>query len=397
MNPEEVHVLEKKLLVPTYQRPSPVFTHGEGVFLFDSEGNEYLDFAGGIAVLALGHSDPEWISAITDQANNLTHISNLFHTTPHVELAQRLVDHSFADRVFFSNSGTEANEAAFKFARKWGRTKGGPEKTDMIAFVNGFHGRTCGALSLTHKARYREPFQPLVPGVTFVPFNDQEAVRQALTSRTCAIVVEPIQGEGGVHPASKSFLQGLRSLCDENELLLILDEIQCGLGRTGTLWAHEAYGITPDIMTLAKPLAGGLPIGATLVTEEVSSVIEVGDHGCTFGAGPLVCRAAQVVFDRVSQPSFLNAVRSNSEYLLQALKSLPSQHILQIRSMGLLVGIEFDLPVKPLVQSALERGLIVISAGENVLRICPPLIINQDQLTQGVEILRECLPGLESQ
>ncbi|OGO18081.1 MAG: hypothetical protein A2Z14_07590 [Chloroflexi bacterium RBG_16_48_8] len=397
MNPEEVQEAENDLLVPTYKRPSPVFVHGEGVFLFDSTGKKYLDFASGIAVTALGHSDSEWISAVVDQAQKLTHVSNLFHTIPHVELAQRLVASSFADRVFFSNSGTEANEAAFKFARKWGRMKHGAEKTDIIAFTNGFHGRTYGALSLTHKSKYREPFLPLVAGVTFVPFNDLDAVHRAVTSRTCAVIVEPIQGEGGVHPASTTFLQGLRSLCNEQEVLLILDEIQCGLGRTGYLWAHEAYGITPDIMTLAKPLAGGLPIGATLVTEGVSNLIEVGDHGCTFGAGPLVCRAAQVVFDRVSQPSFLEAVRSNAESLIQALQSLPTHHIGEVRSAGLLVGIEFDVPVQPLLQSAMERGLIVISAGENVLRICPPLIISPVQLANGVEILRECLPGLETQ
>jgi predicted acetylornithine/succinylornithine family transaminase len=397
MKPTNIHELEKQLLVPTYQRATPVFVHGKGVFLFDSTGKQYLDFASGIAVAALGHSDPEWVSAVTDQANKLTHISNLFHTTPHIELAQRLVANSFADRVFFSNSGTEANEAAFKFARKWGRVKYGPEKTDVIAFTDGFHGRTCGALSLTHKSRYREPFQPLITGVTFAPFNDLEAVHQALTDRTCAVIVEPIQGEGGVRPASKSFLQGLRSLCDEKEVLLILDEVQCGLGRTGYLWAHEAFGIIPDIMTLAKPLAGGLPIGATLVTDQVSNIIEVGDHGCTFGAGPLVCRAAMVVFDRISQPSFLQAVRSNAKLLVRALKSLPSQHIVEIRNVGFLVGIEFDLPVQPLIQYALEKGLILISAGENVLRICPPLIINPEQLAQGVEILRECLPNLEPQ
>ncbi len=397
MNSTEIRDAESLLLVPTYTRPLPVFVHGEGVFLFDSMGGRYLDFASGIAVTALGHSDPEWVNAVTDQANKLTHVSNLFHTAPQVELAQRLVASSFADRVFFSNSGTEANEAALKFARKWSRTHHGPEKTDVIAFMDGFHGRTCGALSLTHKSKYREPFLPLVPGVAFAPYNNLDGVRQVLTSRTCAIFVEPVQGEGGVRPATSTFLKGLRRLCDEVGALLVLDEVQCGLGRTGYLWAHEAHGITPDIMTLAKPLAGGLPIGATLVTEEVSRAIDPGDHGCTFGAGPLVCRAAQVVFDRISQAAFLASVRMKAEILVQALRSLPSAHILEIRHAGLLVGIEFDAPVQPLIQSALERGLIVISAGERVLRICPPLIIAQQQIEAGVEILRQCLPGLEAQ
>jgi predicted acetylornithine/succinylornithine family transaminase len=397
MNPTEVRELENQLLVPTYQRSSPVFVNGMGVFLYDSTGKKYLDFASGIAVSALGYNDPDWVSAVTDQAGKLAHVSNFFLTAPHIELAQRLVSHSFADRVYFSNSGTEANEAAIKFARKWGRMKHGPEKTDMIAFTNSFHGRTCGSLSLTHKSKYREPFLPLLPGVTFVPFNDLDAVRQAMTSRTCAVIVEPVQGEGGIRPASQTFLRGLRSLCDERETLLILDEVQCGLGRTGYLWAHEAFGIAPDIMTLAKPLAGGLPIGATLVTEEISTLIEVGDHGSTFGSGPLVCRAAQVVFDRISQPSFLENVRSNGKSLIESLRSLPSDHILEIRNAGLLVGVEFDMPVQPLTQSAFEQGLIVINAGENVLRICPPLIIDQEQLATGVEILRECLSSLEAQ
>jgi predicted acetylornithine/succinylornithine family transaminase len=397
MNPTSIREAESQLLVPTYQRPSPVFVRGEGVFLFDSSGKSYLDFASGIAVTALGHSDPQWVEAIAEQARMLTHVSNLFHTTPQVELAQRLVTSSFADRVFFSNSGTEANEAAFKFARKWGHTKYGKEKVEVIAFTDGFHGRTCGALSLTYKSKYREPFQPLVPGVTFATYNDLESVRQAMTTRTCAIIVEPVQGEGGVRTAAPEFLQGLRELCDDWEALLILDEVQCGLGRTGYLWAHETYGITPDLMTLAKPLAGGLPIGATLVTEDVSKVIKLGDHGCTFGAGPLVCRAAQIVFDRISQESFLESVRSNAELLDHSLQSLPSAHIVEIRQAGLLVGVEFDLPVQSLIQTALEQGLIVINAGENVLRICPPLIIDSQHINDGVQILRECLPSLESQ
>jgi predicted acetylornithine/succinylornithine family transaminase len=396
MNISAIPQAEQQLLVPTYKRPSIIFTRGKGSNLWDNSGKQYLDFASGIAVTSLGHSDPEWIAAVIDQAQKLTHVSNLYHTIPHVELAQRLVESSFADQVFFSNSGTEANEAAFKFARKWARSHNGEGKSQIVAFSDGFHGRTCGSLSLTHKAKYRDPFTPLIPDVVFSPFNDLEAVQDSITDQTCAVIVEPIQGEGGVHPADPEFMQGLRMLCTEHQALLILDEVQCGLGRTGRLWAHEAYDITPDIMTLAKPLAGGLPIGATLVTQEVSDAIEVGDHGCTFGAGPLVCRAAQVIFDRISQPTFLKEVKAKSIKLRNAIESMPSSHLVEVRNAGLLFGIEFDLPIQPLVEAALESGLIVISAGENILRLCPPLTITEAELNQGIQILETCLPSLES-
>jgi acetylornithine/succinyldiaminopimelate/putrescine aminotransferase len=249
------------------------------------------------------------------QAAQLTHVSNLFHTAPQLELAQRLVENSFADRVFFANTGSEANEGAVKFARKWAKSHFHSNKTKIVAFSGGFHGRSIGALSLTYKEQYRAPFAPLMPGVTFVHFNDLEAARLAVDDDTCAVIVEPIQGEGGVNPATAEFLQGLRALCDNHHALLIFDEVQCGLGRTGQLWAHQNYAITPDIMTLAKPLAGGLPIGAILVTQAVADVIQPGDHGSTFAGGPLVCRAAQVVFDRINQPAFLQQVVANGLFI----------------------------------------------------------------------------------
>ena len=395
MNSDQVPEAESRYLIPTYRRPPVVFTRGEGAYLYDSDGVRYLDFAAGIAVNALGHSDPAWVEAVADQASRLTHVSNLFHTSPHIDLAKRLVENSFADRVFFANSGSEANEAALKFARKWARTKHGEGKTDVVAFKGGFHGRTMGALSLTHKSRYREPFEPLVPGVTFVPFNDLEAAVQAITDRTCAVFVEPVQGEGGVRVADALFLQGLRQICDEHDALLVFDEIQCGLGRTGWLWAHEAYEITPDIMTLAKPLAGGLPIGVTLVTEEVSRAVEVGDHGSTFGAGLIPCRAAQTVFDHINQPDLLKSVARNGEALMKGLRALPSKNIIEVRGRGLIIGVEFDLPVQPLIEGALEQGLIVISAGENVLRLCPPLTITIDQINIALEILANGLRALD--
>jgi predicted acetylornithine/succinylornithine family transaminase len=394
MKPSEIPQAETQLIVPTYARPEMVFTHGEGVYLFDSDGNRYMDMVSGLSVMSLGHSDPEWVQAICDQAGKLTHITNLYHTEPHIELAKRLVDSSFADRVYFCNSGAEANEAALKFARKWAGKYHGSKKKQVIAFEQGFHGRTYGALSLTHKEKYRKPFAPLLPDITFLPFNKIEAAQKAIDETTCVVFVEPLQGEGGVNPAQADFLQALRTLCDENNALLVFDEVQCGLGRTGYLWAHEAYSVYPDIMTLAKPLAGGLPIGATLTTETVATSMGVGDHGSTFAAGPLVCRAAQVVFDRIARKEFLEDVRAKGEMVIRSLKGFSSDHIVDVRGAGLLIGIEFDQPVKPLVDAAREQGMLVVNAGENVLRLCPPLVISSSELEEGLAILSDCVGNL---
>jgi predicted acetylornithine/succinylornithine family transaminase len=393
MNAQEIFNAAAQYLVPTYVRPPVLFTRGQGCYLYDSDGRQYLDFAAGIAVNALGHSDPEWAAAVAEQARTLTHVSNLFHSAPQVELARRLVENSFAARVFFCNSGAEANEGALKLARKWGRTvmKVAGTKQKIVAFEHSFHGRTMGALSVTAKAQYREPFAPLLPGVTFVPFNDLAAAAAAIDEETCAVIIEPVQGEGGVHAAAADFLRGLRRLCDHKQALLIFDEVQCGLGRTGQLWAHQAYGVTPDIMTLAKPLAGGLPIGAILVTEEVGQLLQPGDHGSTFAGGPLVCRAAQVVFDRVSRPEFLEAVRRNGRHLSACLESLGHEHIVDVRGAGLLVGVELAGPVKPLLTAAAARGLILINAGENVLRLAPPLVVSREQIDFAVAVIGKCL------
>jgi predicted acetylornithine/succinylornithine family transaminase len=390
----EIIEAESKSIVRTYVRPDIVFTHGQGVYLFDAEGKRYLDFAAGIAVSALGHADEGWVAAVSEQAGKLTHVSNLYHSAPAVELATRLVKHSFADKVFFCNSGSEANETALKFARKYAWSHGKNQfggKSEVVAFSGGFHGRTMGALSMTYKENYRRPFEPLVPGVTFATFNDLDSAGAAITTNTCAVIVEPIQGEGGIHPASIEFLQGVRTLCDQNQALLIFDEVQCGLGRTGYLWAHEAYGVIPDIMTLAKPLAGGLPIGAALVTQAVADVMKPGDHGSTFAAGPLVCRAAQVVFDRVSQPEFLQNVRDNAAYLLHRLQTLESDTIVDVRAAGLLIGMELNVPASGPIAAAREKGLIIINAGENVLRLAPPLIVNKDEIDVAVRILDDVM------
>ncbi len=393
MHTKEIIQAESDYIVQTYVRPPVVFSHGEGVYLYDMEGNKYLDFTSGIAVNALGHADQEWVAAVSQQASKLVHVSNLYHTAPHVQLAQKLVENSFADKVFFCNSGSEANETALKFARKWAKSTvpGMDSKAKIVAFSGGFHGRTIGALSTTYKEKYREPFMPLVPGVVFADFNDLESAREAITAETCAVIVEPVQGEGGVHPATAEFLQGLRTLCDENQALLIFDEVQCGLGRTGKLWAHEAYGVTPDIMTLAKPLAGGLPIGATLVTESVAEVMKPGDHGNTFAAGPLVCTVAQVVFDRINQPTFLQKVKENGEYLLHRLKTMESDKVVAVRGSGLLVGVELNTAVKPFIEAVREKGMLIINAGENVIRLAPALIIGKNEIDQAVNTIETCL------
>lgn len=399
MDASQVIAAESKYIVPTYARPSVVFTHGEGACLYDDEGNQYLDFAAGIAVMALGHADEIWVQTLFDQANRLIHVSNLYHTIPHVELAQRLVENSFADRVFFCNSGAEANEAALKFARKYARihqqVEGQEKKTKIVAFSGSFHGRTIGALSVTSKHKYREPFEPLMPGVRFATFNDLVSAREVIDPTTCAVIVEPVQGEGGVNPANSEFLQGLRALCDEYGALLIFDEVQCGLGRSGKLWAHQIYEVTPDMMTLAKPLAGGLPIGATLVTEPIAQSLAPGDHGSTFAASPLVCKAATVVFDRVKEPEFLADVSEKGAYLRDLLNDLPSGQINEVRGVGLLIGVQFDQAVLPLVHEARRRGLLVINAGEKVLRLCPPLIITRQQIEEAVQILAQSLSVIE--
>jgi len=390
MDTQSIITDESQYLMQTYRRADIVLARGDGVYLFDTDGRRYLDFMSGIAVAALGHADPDVTAAVAQQAATLTHVSNLFYTIPQVGLARRLVTHSFADRVFFTNSGAEAIEGALKFARKWTRGRG-QGKHEIVAFSGSFHGRTMGALSVTYKAAYREPFAPLVPGVCFAPFNDLAAAAALISDATCAVVVEPVQGEGGIHAATPAFLRGLRALCDQHGALLIFDEIQCGLGRTGRLWAHEAAGVTPDIMTLAKPLANGLPIGAILLTEDVAAAVGPGEHGSTFAGGPVVCRAGEVVFDRVSDPDFLAAVAANGEYLRERLRALASPLVVEVRGAGLLVGVELKTAVAPILAAARQRGLLVINAGDTTLRIAPPLIVTRDHIDDAVAILGACL------
>jgi len=389
MNTEQIKALDQQYVLHTYNRAPFVLQRGEGLRVYDTQGKAYLDFVGGIAVNALGYGDPDLLKAIAEQLVRLIHVSNLYYTIPQVELAKMLVEGSFADKVFFCNSGTESVEAALKFARKWAKTTQGPSKTEVLAFSGAFHGRTMGSLAITPRPHYQDPFRPLMPGAKIAQFNDLASAEELLDDKTCACIVEPLQGEGGVNPADQAFLQGLRQLCDRKRALLIFDEVQCGLGRTGTLWAHEPYKVTPDLMTLAKPLGGGLPIGATLMTQAVADTIEPGDHASTFGANPVVCAAARVVFSKISAPEFLERVRSAGSYLGEHLKELGEKHdcIEQVRGRGLMWGLETNLDIAPVIQTCYEEGLLTLSAGPRVLRLLPPLVVGEAEIDEAVAIL----------
>ena len=386
--------LEARYLAPTYKRAPFVLERGDGVCLFDTEGRRYLDLVAGIATVALGHADPAIAEAISEQARILGHVSNLYHSIPHVELARDLCEASFADKVFFCNSGAEANEAAIKFARRWA-TQSDPDKTRLIAFSNAFHGRTMGALAATPREKYQAPFRPLMPGVDFATFNDLRSAQEIMDDDVCAILVEPIQGEGGIHVATPEFLSGLRALADRHNALLIFDEVQCGFGRTGRLWAYEHTGVTPDIMTLAKPLGGGLPMGATLMTDRVASAIHPGDHGTTFGANPIIARAAQVVLSRINDPAFLAHVTEVGDYFQAGLRQLGTPHVKDVRGKGLMIGVELDISASTVVDAGYSRGLIMVNAGETVLRFVPPLILNQGNVDEALLTLKEIFNDLD--
>lgn len=381
-------------LLGVYRPAGPVFVAGEGSFLVAEDGARFLDFTSGIAVNSLGHGDPEVAAAIREALERgLIHASNLFRTRPAAELAAWLAEHSFADRVFFCNSGAEANEGAIKFARRWARVHD-ERKTEIIAFRGGFHGRTVGALAATDRPAYQEPFRPLMPGVRFAEVGDTAEVDRLIRrDRTAAVIVEPIQAEGGVRPVPPAFLRALRLLCDEADALLIVDEVQTGLGRTGTLWAHESAGIFPDMMTLAKPLAGGLPMGAVLLSERVADAIQPGDHGSTFGGGPLVASAALAVCHRIGDPAFLAGVRRKGRDLGDRLRALALRHprVREVRGAGMMWGIEVEGAAAEVIARALQAGLLLCTAGPDVVRLLPPLSVTDGELARGVEILERVL------
>jgi len=369
-----------------------VAERGEGHTLIDLDGKEYLDFTSGIAVNCLGHSDPGWAETVARQAATLTHTSNMYLNREQVALAEKLTQRTYADKVYFCNSGTEANEAAIKFARKFQVATGKPRAT-FVVFEDSFHGRTMGSLALTWKDKYKAPFQPIMSSANFLPYNDTSKIN-AIDESTCAVFVEPMQGEGGVIPGSVDFLQALRHRCDEVGALLVFDEVQCGLGRTGHLLCCEHSGVQPDMTTLAKPLAGGLPIGAVLLTERVAASITPGDHGSTFAGNPLVCGAANYTLDRVSDGAFLSNVQEMGERFRAGLRSIAEPHGLEVRGLGLLCGLVFPtvedcVSVKAAAQ---ERGLLVLQAGAgNVMRLAPALTVTPKEVDRAIEILGDAL------
>ncbi len=384
MNPQQIIDDEKQYIAQTYTRPPFVLTRGEGVYVYDADGKKYLDTAAGIAVNALGYNDPGLVQAIQEAANGLLHTSNLFYTESQVALAKALVQKSFADKVFFSNTGTEAMEGAMKFARKYHAEHGDTARKNFVAFRGSFHGRTMGALAATDSEKYQAPFRPLMPGVSFANFNDLDSARAAINDETAAVIIEPVQGEGGIYPASDEFMRGLKKLCDERGALLIFDEIQCGVGRTGKLWGHEWSGVTPDIMTVAKPLAGGLPIGAILMTDAIASAMHAGEHGTTFGGGAFITSVALQVFNRISDPGFLKHVNETGNYLMERMSEINSPHIKEVRGRGLMVGVELDVSAATIRDRGYEQGLLLIQAREKVVRFVPPLIFQKshvDELT----------------
>jgi len=385
---------EHDFIVQTYKRPPFVLVHGEGATLFDTNGKPYQDWVAGIAVNALGYNDSRLTHAMQVAASGLIHTSNLYYTAPQVELAKMLVEKSFADRVFFSNSGAEANEGAVKFSRKVQYEKGLKDKTEIVCFSGAFHGRTMGAVALTPKEKYQQPFHPLMPGAVVAEYNNLESAVAHIGSRTAAVIVEPVQGEGGVNVATPEFLRGLRHLCDQHGAVLIFDEVQCGLGRTGKLWAHEWSGVTPDIMTLAKPLAGGLPIGAILMTEAVASAMHPGEHGTTFGGGAMVTAVAHHVVERISEPEFLAHVSEVGDYLIERLSELNSPLIKEVRGKGLMVALELVTDVSPVIEQGYEHGLLMVNAGTNVIRFVPPLIIEKSHVDTLIDRLTTIFAAL---
>ena len=379
-------------LMPVYPRCDVRPVRGEGAYLYGEQGEKYLDFASGIAVNLLGHGHPHLTKAIQSQAAMLMHVSNLYGSPQGEKFAQRLVDLTFADTVFFTNSGAEAVECAIKTARRYHYAKGNPHKHELICFSNAFHGRTLGTISATNQAKMRDGFEPLLAGFIVVEFDDLEAAKAAMGPNTAGFLVEPVQGEAGIRPASKEFMQGLRALCDEHDLMLVLDEVQCGVARTGTLYAHEQYGITPDIMATAKGIGGGFPLGACLATEKAAAGMVIGTHGSTYGGNPLAMAAGQAVFDVVANDEFLAQVRATGERLRAALEQMIPNHdalFEGVRGMGLMLGLKMKTDSREFVTYLRTRGILTVAAGDNVVRVLPPLNIEESHIREFVDGLSE--------
>lgn len=390
MNKQEYINEAESDLLHTYNRFGLVLDHGEGVYLYDTDGRKYLDFAAGIAVCALGYSNEAHKTALKNQVDALLHTSNLYYNPPIIKAAEAVVKASGMDRVFFTNSGTEAIEGAIKAAKKYAFTRDGHAGHEIIAMKHSFHGRSIGALSVTGNAHYQEPFEPLMPGVKFADYNDLESVKALVTDKTCAIIMETVQGEGGIYPADADFLQGVRRLCDDKDILLILDEIQCGMGRTGKMFAWQDYGVKPDIMTAAKALGCGVPVGAFMMTQKVADKsLAPGDHGTTYGGNPFVGAAVSAVFEQFEKLNILDHVNGLTPYLEAELDKLVEKYgcLTARRGKGFMQGLECTLPVGQVSAKALENGLIVITAGSNVLRFVPPLVIEKNDVDEMIRLL----------
>ena len=394
MNKQEYIDTAEQELLHTYNRFSLVLDHGEGVYLSDTDGKQYLDFAAGIAVCALGYGNKDYNDALKAQVDKLLHTSNLYYNVPTIEAAKKALKASGMDRIFFTNSGTEAIEGAIKAAKKYAFTRDGHAGHEIIAMNHSFHGRSIGALSVTGNAHYQEPFEPLMPGVKFADFNNLESVKAQITDKTCAIIMETVQGEGGIYPAEKEFIEGVRALCDEKDILLILDEIQCGMGRTGEMFAWQNYGVKPDIMTCAKALGCGVPVGAFFMTQKVADKsLAPGDHGTTYGGNPFVGTAVSTVFDLFEKHKILDNVHEVAPYLEQKLDELVAKYdfLTTRRGMGLMQGLVCTLPVGQVSAKALEQGLIIITAGADVIRMVPPLVIEKKHVDEMIEKLEKAL------
>lgn len=392
MNKQDYINGAESALLHTYNRFSLVLEKGEGVYLYDTDGKKYLDFAAGIAVCAFGYGKKEYNDALKDQVDKLLHTSNLYYNVPVMEAAKKALAAADMDRIFFTNSGTEAIEGALKAAKKYAYTRDGHAGHEVIAMQHSFHGRSLGALSVTGTKHYQEPFEPLIPGIRFAEYNNLNSVKELINEKTCAIILETVQGEGGIYPADPEFLQGVRALCDENDILLILDEIQCGMGRTGAMFAWQKYGVKPDIMTVAKALGCGVPVGAFMMTQKVADKSLVpGDHGTTYGGNPFVGAAVKVVFDLFEKEQIVAHVNEITPYLEEKLDALKEKYdfITARRGMGLMQGLQMTVPVGQVAAKALEKGLIVITAGSDVVRFVPPLVIEKEHVDEMAAILDE--------
>jgi len=390
---DEIIERERRFLLPTYNRYPIALHRGRGVFLYDCEGKRYLDFVAGLGVNALGHAHPRVVKVVREQVARAIHFSNLYYNEYQGRLAERLCQLSGLDRAFFSNSGTEAIEGSIKLARLAGHRTGGEAKSQLVALEGSYHGRTFGAMSLTGQDKYRKGFEPMLEDVKFVPRNDLNVLRNAINDQTCAIVLEPIFGEGGIHECSPEFLRECRALADRHRAALIFDEIQCGLGRTGTIFAFQAFGVTPDIVAIAKPIAAGLPLGAFLAREEFATAISPGQHGTTFGGGPLACRVALEYLAIVEEEKLLENVLRVGGYLQEQLNSLAAHHaaVQEVRGRGLIQGLQLSIPARPIVEQALDDGVLFNSTQDTVLRFLPPFLLREKHVDKGVRVLKKLL------